>query len=379
MLAADLDADGRNELLLYDNATITVLRLDGGTLKVMETIPSTEIPVVADLLGDGRPCLLTAGRGKDGNLWVQARTPEKQTLWRFVFPDSGACGQYTQRPHYLAVGRFTGRKGLDVFTYSTKPAARTYVLDGRTGKPVWEKAELPAIERHFQAFGGRASAHDYDGDGADDVLFLNPDYYCVAEGRSGKLLVGPVEVAKLVKWWAAYASPAVLRQAGGPPLIYLGGAYSARCAISLDGKRGLWREYLPTERWPLLVGGERFVEGLLPPSGGRGWRGVQAEADGTLVGFDAATGRVAWRMPLGTAPSGIVTGDVDGDGRPEAMLGGQDGRLLVVRDGGDRGEVLWTKKFEGPVGTPLLADLDGDGKVEVAVSVGDGNVYVLGP
>ena len=279
-----------------------MLGLDGGTLKVVETIPSTEIPVVADLLGDGRPYLLTAGRGKDGNLWVQARDPEKQPLWRFVFPDSGACGQYSQRPHYLAVGRFTGRKGLDVFTYSTKPAARTYVLDGRTGKPVWEKAELPAIERHFQAFGGRASAHDYDGDGADDVLFLNPDYYCVAEGRSGKLLVGPVEVAKLVKWWAAYASPAVLRREGGPPLIYLGGAYSARCAISLDGQHGLWREYLPTERWPLLVVGERFVEGLLPPSGGRGWRGVQAEADGTLVGFDAATGRVAWRMPLRHGP-----------------------------------------------------------------------------
>jgi outer membrane protein assembly factor BamB len=379
LLAADLDADGRNELLLYDNATITALKLDGGTLKVVEAIPSTEIPVEADLLGDGRPYLLTAGRANDGSLWVQARDPEKQPLWRFVFPDSGACGQYSQRPHYLAVGRFTGRKGLDVFTYSTKPAARTYVLDGRTGKPVWEKGELPAIERHFQAFGGRASANDYDGDGADDVLFLNPDYYCVAEGRSGKLLVGPVEVASLVRWWAAYASPAVLKRDGGPLLIYLGGAYSARCAISLDGKRGLWREYLPTERWPLLVGGERFVEGLLPPAEGRGWRGVQAEADGTLVGFDAATGRVVWRMPLATAPSGIVTGDVDGDGKPEAMLGGQDGRLLVVRDGGDRAEVAWTKTFEGPVGTALLADLDGDGKVEVAVSVGDGNVYVLGP
>ena len=44
-----------------------------------------------------------------------------------------------------------------------------------------------------------------------------------------------------------------------------------------------------------------------------------------------------------------------------------------------RGEVAWSKAFDGPVGTPLLADLDGDGKVEVAVSVGDGYVYVLGP
>lgn len=387
LLAADLDADGRNELLLYDNTTITVLRLDGGKLKVVEAIPSTEIPVVCDLLGDGKPHLLTAGRGIDGNLWVQARASDRKVLWRFVFPDSGACGQYSQRPHYLSVGRFTGRKGLDVFTYSTKPSARSYVLDGRTGKPVWEKGELPAIERHFQAFGGRASAQDYDGDGADDVLFLNPDYYCIADGRTGKLLVGPVELARLVKWWAAYASPAVLRREGGPPFIYLGGAYSSRCAISLDGKRGLWREYLPTERWPMPVDGERFAEGLLPPTGKRGWRGVQAEADGTLVGFDAATGRIAWRSPLGTATSGIVTGDIDGDGRPEAILGGRDGRLLVVRErerehehkGGEQAEVVWSKAFDGPVGTPLLADLDGDGKVEAAVSVGDGNVYVLGP
>jgi outer membrane protein assembly factor BamB len=92
----------------------------------------------------------------------------------------------------------------------------------------------------------------------------------------------------------------------------------------------------------MLVGGERFVEGLLPPSGGRGWCGVQADVDGTLVAFDAATGEVVWRMPLGTAPSGIVTGDVDGDGRPDAILDSQDGRLLVVRDGGDRPDVVRT-------------------------------------
>jgi hypothetical protein len=85
---------------------------------------------------------------------------------------------------------------------------------------------------------------------------------------------------------------------------------------------------------------------------------------------------------------GAQTGDVDGDGRPEFftvpkgeaefVLGGRDGNLLAVRDGGARGEVVWRKGFDGPVGTPLLADLDGDGHSEVIVSVGDGFVYVLG-
>ncbi len=76
LLAADLEGDGRNELLLYDNIQVSVLRFDSGKLRVLETIPSTEIPVVCDLIGDGKPCLLTAGRGGDGNLWIQARRPD---------------------------------------------------------------------------------------------------------------------------------------------------------------------------------------------------------------------------------------------------------------------------------------------------------------
>lgn len=385
LLAADLYAERRNELLLYDNAQATVLRFIAGKLAVVETIPSTEIPVVCDLIGDGKPYLLTAGRGADGNLWIQARGPDKKNIWRFVFPDSSACGQYSQRPHYFTVGHFTGGKHLDVFSYSTKPAARTYVLDGRTGKPVWERREIPRIERHSQAFGGRASVWDFNGDGADDVIFCNPDYYCIADGRTGNLLVGPVEIAQLVKWWAAYSSPAVLRQDGQPPLVYLGGAYSARASISLDGRKGLWREYLPTDRWPLQVGGERFSEGLLPPSPNhgdkknhRGWRGLQVEADGTLVCFDAATGRTFWRMPLGSAAIGIISGDVDGDGEPEALVGTHDGALMAIREGGDRSQVVWTKRFCAPIGTALLADLDGDGRSEIVLSVGDGNICVLG-
>ncbi len=83
-------------------------------------------------------------------------------------------------------------------------------------------------------------------------------------------------------------------------------------------------------------------------------------------------------MPLQPASSGIITGDIDGDGEPEALLGGQDGSLLAIRDGGHRGQVVWRKQFDAPVGTPLLADLNGDSRSEVVVSVSDGNVYVLG-
>ncbi|MFH1634576.1 MAG: FG-GAP-like repeat-containing protein [Chloroflexota bacterium] len=69
---------------------------------------------------------------------------------------------------------------------------------------------------------------------------------------------------------------------------------------------------------------------------------------------------------------------MDGDGRDEFLFGGQDGNLYVYRDAGDHPEEVWRKGFDGPVGTPLLADINGDDKSEIIVSVGDGNVVVLG-
>lgn len=379
LLVADTDGSKPNELILYDNKEATVLRLAADKLERVETVATTEIPVVCDLMGDGRPWMLTAGRGADGNLWVEPRAPGRKSPWHFVFPHSGACGAFSERPHFFLPGRFTGGKHLDLLTYATKPAARTYLLDGRTGQVVWERSELPGIERHFQPLFARASAADFEGDGADDVVFTNPDFYCVADGRTGELKIGPVEIRKqTLNWWAAYASPAVLANPGGRPFVYLGGVYSARGAIAADGTHGLWLEFLPTERWPIRPGNAGFNEGLLPPHADRGWRGGQVEADGTLVCFEAETGRVAWRMAMAAATSGLSTGDVDGDGAADFVLGLSNGELMAITDEGGCGRVLWRKCFDAPVGTPILADLNADGKSEIAVSVGDGFVYVVG-
>jgi hypothetical protein len=380
LLAADVDADGRNEVLLYDNANVTVLKFDGHALRPVKTIPSTEVPIVCDLLGDGRPVLLTGGREASRDLYVRATRWDGTVVWNYVFPTSEACGQYSERPHYFTVGHFTGGPPLDVFTWSMKPEARAYVLDGRTGHVVYRKDEVPHIDRSFQGFGGRVGVWDSNGDGCDDLLFTNPDYYCLASGKTGDLLVGPVELNALVKWWAAYATPVVLTPADPKekPFVYLGGAYSSRCAISADGKRCLFREYLSTERWPLLSGPQRFTEGLLPPSTvSAKWRVGDIEADGTLRLFEADTGKHLWATNLSTDAGVIVSGDVDGDGEPELLLGGKDGCLYCIRDGGSSPEVVWKRQFDAPIACVVLADVDEDGKSEIVASVADGNVYVL--
>ena len=384
LLAADVRGCGRNHLLLYDNTNVTELILAGGSLRPASTFPSLEVPIVCQLLGDERPFILLAGREADQNLFIEARhlqpeaTDMAAILWHFTLPDSQGCGQYMQAI-YFTVGHFTGGEHFDVFTYSTKPGARAYLLDGRTGQPLWERRDIPDIERHFQAMGGRTAVWDYDNDGEEDLLFCCPDYYCVADGRTGELHVGPIFLPTITGRWAAYSSPAVLTSVGEQPIIYLGGAYESRTSIQLDGRKGLWSEFLSTDQWRLAASSyHHFSEGLLPPGDGRGWRVVQTQVDGRLICFEAETGGHAWEISLATAPSGIVTGDVDGDGRDEFLFGGQDGNLYVYRDAGDQPEEVWRQGFDGPVGTPLLADVNGDGKSEIIISVGDGNIFVLG-
>jgi hypothetical protein len=166
LLAADVRCSGRNHLLLYDNTNVTELILEGNSpvtrdfakftldpecsegerlnLRRGFIFQSLESPIVCQLLGDERQFILLAGRESDQNLFIEARQiqpdapDESSILWHFTLKDSQGCGQYLQAI-YFTVGHFTGGSHFDVFTYSTKPGARTYVLDGRTGQPLWER------------------------------------------------------------------------------------------------------------------------------------------------------------------------------------------------------------------------------------------------
>lgn len=98
LLAASLDGAASNEILLYDNKEATVLRLAGDKLERVDGFATTEIPIVCDLMGDGKSWVLTAGRGADGNLWIEPRMSGRTPPWHFVFPHSGPCGAFSERP-----------------------------------------------------------------------------------------------------------------------------------------------------------------------------------------------------------------------------------------------------------------------------------------
>jgi len=116
---------------------------------------------------------------------------------------------------------------------------------------------------------------------------------------------------------------------------------------------------------------------------------------GDVSAYSGADGSVLWRKCLnngtvtdisvsviptstlcsGTTLSNIVTGDIDGDGLDDFVVGDKLGNLYVVDI---NGELLWTMKFDGVLGNPVLADVNGDGKIEILVGAGDGFLYAIG-
>jgi hypothetical protein len=373
-LVADIDGDGKPEVIHTYNGRVTVYRFDGKEkFATVAEFASDAPPVVADLDGDGRLELVIGTMSPTADPVVEALRvgPKVTSLWKVTPPKPDRTGLPFENRMFLQTGRFLGRKGFDVYVYVSKPLVRSMVLSGADGSLAWDKGDIPGIERYFGPTKNLAAVYDFNGDGKDDLVFTNPDFYCVASGPTGEALLGPINPTKIFSQpsLGLYTFPAILANKTGEPSVCLVNGHYFIGTMSLTAKPNWFR--LP------IVGEARAgSEGFLQMPDGS-WRMGIGRQDGHFACVDVATGKTLWEWEIGGTPSDIVAGDVDGDGQLEFVFGTSHGQLIALGERDGKPRVAWKAELGARVGSPILADVDGDGYAEILVPCGDGRLRLL--
>jgi len=358
--------------------------------------------LIADLLGTGSKSVVVAGRNALGQAVIRALDAAGSTVWETAFGVPGAPPIWNEAgiTNWIA-GHFTTNAHEDIIVSlrTAKQASdHLYLLNGTTGAQIWERSFGGAYSgcsnpNVYGAGGSNMPTLDFDGDGLDDILNTLSSLYVVYKGNSGAILINR---------WATDWCPS-------PQQLFSQGF--------LEGAIGVVADFLGNGTNRILYGKNEATMALLGYNGNEVWHtpfynGMHLQAlqgvgdfdgDGKLdilvAGqcgtsnqeirkYSALNGTVQWTFPLPTAcgwpgPKAVVSGDLDGDGRDEALI--MDGNVLhaIGETAQGQGVELWRATFEpangwGEHGDPIIADVDGTGRPQILVNARSGYLYALG-
>jgi hypothetical protein len=255
-------------------------------------------------------------------------------------------------------------------------ASHSFVLDGSDGHILWHNdASSDALRLHTLGPTGMPTVADVNGDGVDDVLFVALDLCTELDGKGGSFLHAPLiangiwSQADRSSQWTSYGTQLPVDIDGDGKLEVL------MCASW--GQWGAWtmdRSFIWTFD-PGREGHSRRHPGIADVDGdGRLELGALHDG-GHLRCYEASTGDRKWEISGLGSGTDVVTADVDDDGRPEFVTGGE--LLSAVKAVDDQnGRILWQVPIPGGSLTPTVADVDGDGLCEIVLSCGDGKVRI---
>jgi len=241
-------------------------------------------------------------------------------------------------------------------------ASKVFCLDGIEGIPLWNATIGP---------GGKSSpvVADLNGDGKWEVIAKAYGDTFVLDGSDGSIVSNvSISFAKA----AANGAPAVYDADGDGILdIYMCGGRNVTC-LSGDGKRIIWRYVNVGKTTSGVLVGDVNLDGRM--------EAVLTTYDkiGTLLCFDATNGKLLWNFswPGLLRYSNPAPVDVTGDGEIDLVVGSLDGNLLAVS--GLAGIREWNLSVGDDVASsPAVADVNGDGRLDIVFGSHDGNIYAL--
>jgi len=369
--------------------------------------------LLAKLHGDDRLSVIMGATGSAGQAALEALDAAGNRVWKTPLDRFAGGKQTTKFGGMLTwnAGRFRHPDREDILISLTRNTLHTeefFMLDGLSGEILWNRdyGNTPGTirpEHQRTAAVNRLAIFDWDGDGLDEGLAIFPDVFYVVDGNGMNLtdrnFIYAADGSDAEKYgarifpegWAFYATPAVDDFTGNGEDEILYGASSYMIGV-LD-KRGN-----PKWNGKFMGGTPAFLPGIGDVDGdGRVELVVPGHQVGgsydqsQLITYDGATGEVLWAMPLPgrsttanlgsfeDTPTHAVTGDVDGDGRDDALFAIANELWVVgATEDGRSGRLVWRKEFAANLGPPIFVDANDDGEPEIVVVCEDGNVYGIG-
>jgi VCBS repeat protein len=248
-------------------------------------------------------------------------------------------------------------------------------LSGISGKQLWTFGAA-AGDCGLQSSG--IALADWDGDGVDDVLQVMPNIRADS-GKDGSLISkSDIHPCYFLP------TPVDTNKDGVDELVLHGGAVGVVVA-GHDLKSTQYQSADDDKPYPYgaiaaCPAGPVLVEGSLRNIARLKLTGLSTLTITTRVfaggqSFADEAAAAAAKAPPGQLTSASIHANLQGNGRPVAVVGSTDGYLYAVDP--CSGDLLFAKDFGFNVGEIVFGDSDGDGLDEILVSVADGRLYAL--
>lgn len=154
--------------------------------------------------------------------------------------------------------------------------------------------------------------------------------------------------------------------------------------VLLTPANGYGAYHYPAQKWRATLGMQGDVAPAIADLDLDGTQDIIFQAvDGNRLVRLTDDGRVVWRVNLpepeqvpdfGLAQTGVTLGDVNRDGALDILL--TEGKILLCFS--PEGKERWRRTFgEAIFSQPTIADLEGDGKPEILVGANDNKLHVL--
>jgi hypothetical protein len=422
---ADLDGDGKNEIIAPREGVLVVWNADGSIKWRFDTENGRiwASPVVADFLGDTRLEVAVAARDQvflldaDGNVVPGFPVSWEDEIRSLAAADVDGDGQLD----LVAAPGHSGPSDVMNAWHANGALVEGFPPNqkGVSGCEADDRCYLAGCYDQNVALG------DLDGDGKADVVVGHDNAYASFHKSTGEAFdanpmfppaktPGVRYLHDLALAQQGYAddeesalqahftntAPAIadLDGDGTPEILLLA---SVQNASQSDREKGvaLWALHSDASRlagWETPFHAKGFLAGLWDYEGENvvgatnqvtvadldptrpGPELVFADFNGTIhaVGADA---QEMWTYTYTLDPNvltgGVVVGDLSGDGKPEVVFNTytiDDGKgALVILDAGGNLQHKLDLPRRGAMPVPTLADVDGDGTVDIVVSLKD--------